>query len=261
MPWSASSGAQKIASERPATRRAAAVSERKAAPLFRNDVLKACPGKDRKDQVVESEEGQVPARVVRDSRADSADDERYRHRQEEQRQEELTRTGGGCHRAEKGPDGGDPHVRERDAGDELPGHVLVEERERRQRDCLGEQQEREHAERLTEPDRAAVARSEDQPVERPLIPLADERAYEREQRGEEEGDPEHPARREAGALGGEGEVEHHERRDDEQQHGRHGVARPQLDEEILPREGGDVAEVAGHASASRWVACGAMRSG
>ena len=60
-----------------------------------------------------------------------------------------------------------------------------EERERRQRDRLRDDEEREDAHDLPEPDRAAVARREHEPVEHPLLPLGHERAGQREQRGEE----------------------------------------------------------------------------
>src|ERR1044072_1625718 len=46
--------------------------EARGPALFRNDVLKAGPTQDRKDRVVEAEEGEVAARIRLDARADAA---------------------------------------------------------------------------------------------------------------------------------------------------------------------------------------------
>src|SRR6186997_2357657 len=121
-PWSASSGAQKRASARPATSSTEAAAASSTARLFRNDILKARPGKNRKYQVVESEEAEVAAGVVDHGRPDSADDHR-----EEQRQQELPSPAGGGYRGEQGPDGGKPEVCEEDGGNELPADGLEEE--------------------------------------------------------------------------------------------------------------------------------------
>src|SRR3954451_21297659 len=88
-PWSASSGAQKRANARPATSSTAAAAASSTARLFRNDILKARPGKNRKYQVVESEEAEVSPGVVDHGRPDSTDDDRDDQRQEEKRQQEL----------------------------------------------------------------------------------------------------------------------------------------------------------------------------
>src|SRR5215216_1611020 len=90
-PWSASSGAQKRASARPATNSTAAAAASSTARLFRNDILKARPRKNRKNQVVESEEAEIAPGVVDHGRPDSADDDGDDERQEEKRQRELPR--------------------------------------------------------------------------------------------------------------------------------------------------------------------------
>ena len=115
-------------------------------------------------------------------------------------------------------------------------------------------------ERLREPDRAAVARGEHEPVEHALLPLGDEGAAEAEQRGEDDRDPEQPARGEIRRARRKREVEDDEDRDDEEQHRRQRVARAQLEQQVLARERAHVGGVA-HASASVVVASGAMRAG
>ena len=104
--------------------------------------------------------------------------------------------------------------------------------------------------RLGEPDRAAVARREHEPVEHPLLALRHERAAEPEQRREEDRDPEQAARLEPRRRRRQREVEDDERRDDEEEHRRQRVPRPQLEQQVLARERADVADVV-HASASR----------
>src|ERR671916_29635 len=133
-PWSASSGAHSKARPRPVVSSTAAASETTPAPLFRNDVLKACPGEDRKDQVVQAQEAEVASGIVRQSRADAADDDRDRERQEEERQQQLSGPSGCGHRSEQRSDSRDPYICQRHGDDELPCHRLVEERERRKRD-------------------------------------------------------------------------------------------------------------------------------
>src|SRR3954463_12767683 len=106
--------------------------------LFRDDVLKGSPRDDRKDEVVEREKPQVTAGFVGDAGADPADDDRDGQRQEEQREKELTRPAGDRHRREQGADRADPDVRERNAGDRRGVDPGEEERERGQRDELGD---------------------------------------------------------------------------------------------------------------------------
>ena len=83
---------------------------------------------------------------------------------------------------------------------------------------------------------------------------------EAEQRGEDDRDPEQPGRRELGGIAGKGEVEDDQRREDEEQHRRQRVSRPQLEQKIFARERTDVGEVH-HASASFDVAKRSMRPG
>src|SRR6187551_1847017 len=111
-PWSASSGAQKRASARPATSSTEAAAASSTAWLFRNDILKARPGKNRKYQVVESEEAEVAPGVVDHGRPDAAHDDGDDQRQEEKRQQKLPGSARGGHRGEKCPDGGEPQVGE-----------------------------------------------------------------------------------------------------------------------------------------------------
>src|ERR1044072_1467601 len=127
-PWSASSGAQKSASARPATSSTAAAAASRTARLFGNDILKARPRKNRKYQVVESEEAEVAPGGVDDSRAHPADDHGNDEREEEERQQKLARTPHGRHRGEEGADRREPEVRKQDRDHELPPDRLEEER-------------------------------------------------------------------------------------------------------------------------------------
>src|SRR6188474_2485135 len=122
-PWSASSGAQKRASVRPATSSTEAAAASSTARLFRNDILKARPGKDRKYQVVESEEAEVAARVVDHRRADTAD-----HDRDDERQEKLPRAARGSHCRQQRPDGREAEVCEQNRCHKLPADRFEEER-------------------------------------------------------------------------------------------------------------------------------------
>src|SRR4029453_2249507 len=99
-PWSASSGAHSSASASPVTSTKAAASATADPPLFRNDVLKARPGKYRENGVVQRQERQEPRRIVAHSGPDAADEDRQRERQEEEREEQLARPAGRGHRRE-----------------------------------------------------------------------------------------------------------------------------------------------------------------
>ena len=73
---------------------------------------------------------------------------------------------------------------------------MEEEREHRQRDQLGEHEERERREALRHPDGAAIAGCEHERVEDALLALRYEGAAEAEERGEDDRHPQQPARRE-----------------------------------------------------------------
>src|SRR4051794_35151558 len=125
-PWSASSGAQKRASARPATSSTEAAAASSTARLFRNDILKARPGQNRKYGVVESEETEVAARVGHHRGPHAPDDHRDHERQKEERQQELPCPARGRHRREERADRGEPEVRKHDRGHELPADGLEE---------------------------------------------------------------------------------------------------------------------------------------
>src|SRR6185312_14850346 len=127
-PWSASSGTQKKASTMPDRSSANAAPAKTAGLLFRNDVIKACPREDRKNEVVQREKGQVTAGFVGHRSAHATDHDRDAERQEEQRQEQLARAGGGRHSGEQRADRGDTDGRQGDSRDELPADRLEEER-------------------------------------------------------------------------------------------------------------------------------------
>src|SRR5918999_1408545 len=224
-PWSASSGAQKSASASPPPSSSTASEAKRIPLLFDNDVLKGGPGKYREDGVVEGQEAQVAARVVRDGRADAADDDR-----------------------------------EQDSRDGRSVDGLEEHGESGQCDRFHEHEERERRDQLREPDRAAVARREHERVQQALLALGDEGAAEGEERGEDDRHPEQALRR-LRLLAREREAEGDEGGDDEEQHRRQHLAAAQLQEEILAGQGGGVADVVGHAQARRPVARGARRSG
>src|SRR5918999_1154626 len=259
-PWSASSGAQKSASATPPPSSSTASAAKRIPLLFDDDVLKGGPGKYREDGVVESEEAQVAARVVRDGRAHAADDDRDREREEEERQQQLAGTPGHGHRGHKRADGADAHVREQDGRDGGRVDGLEKDGEGGERHRLHEHEERERRDQLREPDRAAVAGREHERVQQALLALGDEGAAEGEERGEDDRDPEQ-ALRGLGLLAREREAEGDEGGDDEEQHRRQHLAAAQLQEEILAGQGGGVADVVGHAQARRPVARGARRSG
>src|SRR2546425_3423660 len=229
--------------------------------LFGDHILKGGPGDDRKDGVVERQEAEVSPAVGNDARPNAAGDDRNRERQEEEGQEQLARPARRGHRGEERPHRGDAEVGEDDPGDRGAVDPGEEDRERRQRDDLGDGEERKRRDRLGEPDRAAVAGGEQQPVEQALLALGGEGSGEAEQGGEDDRHPEQALGGELGALGGEGEVEDDERGEHEEEHRGNGVARAELEDEVLPRQDRDVSRVVLHAMASRAEARGARRSG
>src|SRR5438067_8003765 len=202
--------------------------------LFGDDVLKRSPAKDRKNGVVQGEKREVAARAGGDARADAADHDRDREREEQQRQDQLARAARDRHRRDEAPDEADPYVGERDAGDGRGAEPGEEEREGRERDRLRGDEERKRRESLAEPDRASVARREDEPVEHAVLPLGDEGPPEAEERREQDRHPQEPVRREPRRRIRDREVEDDERGEDEEQHRGEGVSRPQLEPEILP---------------------------
>ena len=98
------------------------------------------------------------------------------------------------------------------AGDGAPAEPSEEERERRQRDELRERKQCEHRKRLAEPDRAAIAWCEQQPVHHPLLALGHEGPYEREHGGEEDHDPQQAGTNGLRVLRRDGEVKDNEAR-------------------------------------------------
>ena len=167
---------------------------------------------------------------------------------------------GDGHRAEQRPDRGDPDVRQCHRADRVPADPGEEHGKRRQGHDLGGGQEEEHRKRLAEPDRAAVARREDKCVEEALLALGHERAGERQERREDERHPEESERGDVTAAVRQGEMEDRERRDHEEQHRGQRLLGSELEQQILARERGDVAEVV-HANASRSVANRSTRCG
>src|SRR5262249_42325474 len=165
-----------------------------AAALLGDDILEGCPANDGKQQVVEREEAEVASGRVCHSRSDAAHHDRDRERQEEQRQEQLARAGRNRHRAEERADRADADIGERDTAHCRTAQRPEEERVHRQRDDLRGDEESERRQRLAEPDRAAVARGEYEPVQHPLLPLWHKRPAKPEQRCEEDRDPEQPTR-------------------------------------------------------------------
>src|SRR4051812_19567527 len=259
-PWSASSGAQKRASASPATSSTEAAAASSTARLFRNDILKARPGQNRKYGVVEREETEVAARVVHDRRAHPADDDRDHQREEEERQQELSGPACGRHRREERANRRKPEVGEHDRGHELPADRLEEERVGRKRHRLGEPQEGEDAERLGQPDGAPVAGGEHEPVEHALVSLRSERPREAQERCEEKRDPQEPRRSSLRRVGREREVKDDEGGEDEKEHRRQCVPRAQLEQDVLAGQCRDVGEI-GHARARIEVDRGRTWSG
>src|SRR5438105_872822 len=229
--------------------------------LFGDDILKRSPANDRKDGVVQGEKLDV-ARAAGDARADAADDDRDRERQEEERQQELAGAARGGHAREERADRADAEVGEGDAGDRAPVDPRVEEeREGGQRDRLRGDEEGEHRDRLAEPDRASIRGREHEPVHHVLLALGREAAREAEESREDERHPEQPEGGEPRGVPREREVEDDECRDDEEQHRRQRVARPQLEPEVLSRQRRDVGEVAHAASLRLAVASACTRPG
>src|SRR5206468_4187191 len=164
-PWSASFGTTKKMSASAAAERPRASAAHAARRLFRNDILKGGPADDRKDRVVQGEEAEVAGAPACDAGADAADHHRDHERQEEQRQHELPRPARGRRGRDEGADGADSEIGERDGGDRWAVDRAEEDRVGRQRDHLDRREKAEDGERLAEPDRAAVARGEDEPVD------------------------------------------------------------------------------------------------
>src|SRR5919204_5198327 len=149
----------------------AAPAARSTAWLFRNDVLKARPREDRKNSVVEAQEGEVLARLGGRGRADAAHDHGDDERQEQERQKELASPSGRGHGRKQSTDRREADIREHDGRDEGPRHRPEEKRERGKRDDLSGGEEGHDAEALAEPDRAPLAGGEHEPVEDALFPL------------------------------------------------------------------------------------------
>src|SRR5215208_1542780 len=254
---SASSGTQKKISEIAVAKSTTASG---GSTLFRDHVFKGGPADCRKEAVVQPEKREVAAGVVDNARTDAADDERDRERQEQDGQEQLPCACRGRHRGDERADGAEADVREQNAGDRRGVEAGEEDPEGRECDRLGEDEERKRRDRLADPDRAAVGRREHETVQDALFALGDPGAREPEQGGEDDRDPEQAEPREVAGLGRQREVEDDEGGDDEQQHRRQRVARPQLEQQILPSERRHVVEVV-HGSASRAVARAASRSG
>src|SRR5215210_7310669 len=99
---SASSGTQKKISEIAVANSTTASGGR---TLFRDHVFKGRPADCRKERVVQPEKRQVARRLTDDARADAADDEGDRKREEEDRQQQLARTRRGRHRSDERADG------------------------------------------------------------------------------------------------------------------------------------------------------------
>src|SRR6185437_9503083 len=151
--------------------------------LFRNDVLKGSPANDRKERVVKGEEPHVARRVVGHARPHASDDDRNRERQEEERQQKLPCAAGRRHGREERPDCRDADVREDDPGHHRAVNAAEEEAEGGESDELGKREEGEYRKGLAEPDRTAIARCEDEPVDDALLPLGGEGAREAEECG------------------------------------------------------------------------------
>jgi len=83
---------------------------------------------------------------------------------------------------------------------------------------------------------APVRRREHEPVEHSLLALGDEGATKPEQRSEQDRNPEQPKRRAGRGILRKREMEDDQHRDDEQQHRRQRVARPQLEQQVLAGE-------------------------
>ena len=154
-----------------------------------------------------------------------------------------------------------PRSASSDAGDRRPADAVEEERERRQRDDLGRDEEGERRDPLREPDRAAVARREDERRRAAACSRSATNARSRPSSAVKTiATQSSPLAASVARSAGSAKWKIDERREDEEQHRGQRVARPQLEQQVLARERGDVGEVP-HASASRPVASGATRSG
>src|SRR5487761_1680485 len=228
--------------------------------LFRYDVLEGRPTQQAEEHVVEREKGEIASRRADDACAYATDDDRDGKREEQEWEKEIARARGDRHCAEERPHRADADVGEDHAGHRRAAEPVEEEREQREGDELRRTEERERGDALREPDGAAVAGREHETVEHALLAFGNERASQTEQSSEENRHPQQAARRQLRRVGRQGEVKDDERRDDEEQHRRQGVARAELEQQILARQRAHVGEVR-HASASRSVASRATRSG
>ena len=117
--------------------------------------------------------------------------------------------------------------------------------EGRQRDELGEREEREHRQRLRDPDRAAVARREHERVDQALLALGDERARQAEQRGEDDRRPRAGrAQRRRPLPRGSAKWKIVSAARTNSSIAGSGLLRAQLEQQVLARQRGDVGDVA-----------------
>src|SRR5438876_12033516 len=93
---------------------AVAPTARAVTGLLRDRVLKGGPRDDRKDGVVEAQEAKVAARASHHAGTDTADHDRNRERQEEQRQDQLAGAADRGDRSQERPHGHDAEIREDD---------------------------------------------------------------------------------------------------------------------------------------------------
>src|SRR5262249_47728592 len=154
------------------------------------------PGEQRENRIVERQKAGVGGGMVADACADTADDDRNRERQEDQREQKLARAARSGHGGQQRPDGAEADVREENADDHPAADAREEEREGGQRDELGEREEDEHRARLAEPDGAAIARRQDETVDRVVLTFGSERTREPEERREHDSHPQQSLRSE-----------------------------------------------------------------
>src|SRR6476619_5101480 len=128
--------------------------------LLRDYVLEGRPREYREDRVVQQQEEQEALTVLGYCCADAPHDQRDGEGKDEERQENFSGSSSRGHRGHERADRADADVGEEDGCERGRVERLEEEDERRQRHCLGREQERERRERLPEPDRTAVARRE-----------------------------------------------------------------------------------------------------
>ena len=165
------------------------------AELFGDDVLKGRPAQYREDRVVQPEKRQVARRVGETLAPTPPTTSGIASGRKSSGRISSRVAAGGGHRREQRADGADADVREQHAGTAPASSGEKKSANAGSATSSIAARKTKHRGGLAEPDRAAVAGREHEPVERAVLALGRPGAREAEQRREDERHPEQPVRR------------------------------------------------------------------